>query len=81
MKSFFIVVVLMLRNGGAQTRIGGAPRAKESTTRKLTQRMEHITEDGPLYLVPICPNSSTACSSPQSMKSNPITHVRASCIL
>ena len=30
MKSFFIVVVLMLRNGGAQTRIGGAPRAKES---------------------------------------------------
>jgi len=26
----FIVVVLMLRNGGAQTRIGGAPRAKES---------------------------------------------------
>ena len=31
MKSFFIVVVLMLRNGGAQTRIGGAPRAKEST--------------------------------------------------
>jgi len=31
-KSFFIVVVLMLRNGGAQTRIGGAPRAKESIT-------------------------------------------------
>ena len=31
MKSFFIVVVLMLRNGGAQTRIGGAPRAKESS--------------------------------------------------
>lgn len=30
MKLFFIVVVLMLRNGGAQTRIGGAPRAKES---------------------------------------------------
>lgn len=30
MKSFFIVVVLMLRNGGAQTRISGAPRAKES---------------------------------------------------
>lgn len=30
MKSFFIVVVLMLRNGGAQTRIGGAPHAKES---------------------------------------------------
>ena len=30
MKSFFIVVVLKLRNGGAQTRIGGAPRAKES---------------------------------------------------
>lgn len=32
MKSFFIVVVLMLRNGGAQTRIGGAPRAKESVS-------------------------------------------------
>ena len=30
MKLFFIVVVLMLRNGGAQTRIGGAPREKES---------------------------------------------------
>ena len=30
MKSFFIVVVLMLRNGGTQTQIGGAPRAKES---------------------------------------------------
>ena len=35
MKSFFIVVVLMLRNGGAQTRIGGAPRAKESTNTAL----------------------------------------------
>ena len=34
MKLFFIVVVLMLRNGGAQTRIGGAPRAKESGVKR-----------------------------------------------
>lgn len=39
MKSFFIVVVLMLRNGGAQIRIGGAPRAKESHNHKHIRPM------------------------------------------
>ena len=45
MKSFFIVVVLMLRNGGAQTRIGGAPRAKESINiqnRFMTERAKQF---------------------------------------